>query len=322
MKNTPKKKPEKSSAKKPADDRSRQFDDIGLEPPKIYRDTQAYRNQQKQRQAQSAPKRKSRREPENLTRQERRARESKRRKKKNLLRKIILWFVFIMGILGVGVVLSLTMFFSITEITVQNNERYTTEEIISQCPIDVGENLFMADTKNASELLERNLPYIYNAEIKRKLPDKLLINITECEPSYYIINEDETYLLLDDNFKVLETSAQEGSGMRLDNAELAVANAGQVAELADENVYASLQTMAQCLKDNSFTQFTGMYSYGLTENYLVYDNRITFKLGTTEELEKKIFQGLATCEKLDETTPNVEGELNITGGKQIYFTEK
>lgn len=304
------------------------FDDLGLEPPKIYRDTQAYKKQQERLAQEKRSKKNSSKtsgkksQQESMTRAERRAHETKKRKKKNLLRKLFMWFITAVMLIGVGIVLSLTVFFKIGEVSVVGNERYDTEEILSQCSIDVGENLFMSDTENAERMLERNLPYIYQADIKRKLPDKIVINITEAQPSYYITNEDETYLLLDDNFKVLETAAEEAGKMEIISTEITSAPTGQTIEFADENISESLKIISQTIRENGFTEFTGISSEGLNNNYIIYDRRITFKLGTTQDLEKKIYQGLATCKELDETSPNVEGEITITGGKQIYFTEK
>ncbi len=318
----------KSPKTKPERSQKSDFDDLGLEPPKIYKDTQAYKKQQerlaKERRENKSKRRNERKaQQENLTRNERRAIETKKRKKKNLVHKIITWFIICVLLAGVGIVLSLTVFFKIGDISVEGNERYLTEEILSQCSIDIGENLFMSDTNNAKRLLEKNLPYIYNAEVKRKLPDKIIITVEETQPIYYILNSDEeTYTLLDDNFKVLESASENTGKMEITLAEIASAVPGEKIEFADENVSSSLDILAGTIRDNGFTEFTGISSEGLNNNYVIYDSRITFKLGTTQDLEKKMYQGLTTCKELDETSPNVEGELTISGGKQIYFTEK
>ena len=124
--------------------------DLGLEPPKLYRDSQ------KKIVAADSKQRKSKQ----LSRNEKRQKDTKRRKKRNKLRKFLLWFLAVVVIASVGVVLSLTAFFGIENITVSGNARYTEEEILNQCLIGTGENLFLADVKSASDMLELNLPYI------------------------------------------------------------------------------------------------------------------------------------------------------------------
>lgn len=286
--------------------------DLGLEPPKIYRDSQ-----KKMVNSDTRKKRKGQ-----LSRNEKRQKDTKRRKKRNKLRKFLLWMLAVIAIAAVGVVLSLTAFFGIENITVTGNARYTEEEILNQCSISSGENLFLADTKGASDMLELNLPYIYTAEIKRKLPSTIELVITESEPAYYIANKDKTYILLDDNFKVLETEAEKAGGIAVKKAEVTEAFPGRHIGFKNEDTAECLKKLSQAVKDNNIDEITAIYSNSISDNYVVYDNRIEFKLGTCDDLEQKIYQGLASCKQLNDSNPNAKGVMTIKGGKQIYFTEK
>jgi len=291
--------------------------DLGLEPPKIYRETQRQANNLVQKTQSKSQKKQP------MTKQEKRQKDNKKRKKRNTFRKISIWLLVIITLLAVGVVLSLTVFFNITEVTVVGeSKKYASEEILAQCTIDTGENLFLADTKTAKSMLEQNLPYIYNAEIKRKLPYTIEITVTDAVPAYSIRNKDKTYTLLDDNFKVLETEAEKAQGISILKADISKADAGFTIQFKDENIGDCLTRLAQAVKDNNFDTITAVYSNNISDNYVVYDGRIDFKLGTCDNLENKIYQGLAACEKLNQSNPNAKGTMNITGGKSIYFTEK
>ena len=79
--------------------------------------------------------------------------------------------------------------------------------------------------------------------------------------------------------------------------------------------------MARAVSDNNITEITAIYSNSISDNYLVYDNRIEFKIGTCDNIENKLYQGLTACEQLNESSPNVSGVMTLDGGKQIYFTE-
>ncbi len=286
--------------------------DLGLEPPKIYRDSQ--------KKMVNSDKRKKRKGQ--LSRNEKRQKDTKRRKKRNKLRKFLLWMLAVVAIAAVGVVLSLTAFFGIENITVTGNARYTEEEILNQCSIGSGENLFLADTKGASDKLELNLPYIYTAEIKRKLPSTIELVITESEPAYYIANKDKTFILLDDNFKVLETEAEKAGGIAVKKAKVTEAFPGRHIGFENEDTAECLKKLSQAVKDNNIDEITAIYSNSISDNYVVYDNRIEFKLGTCDDLEQKIYQGLASCKQLNDSNPNAKGIMTINGGKQIYFTER
>lgn len=307
-KQPPKRKPKKNNI-------NSSLDDLGLEPPRIYRDSQ--RSIQERRNASSQKTSKS----NNLTRSQRRAAETKKRKKRSLFRKIMAWFAVVVFIIALGAILSLTVFFHIQDVTVSGNKRYKTEEILAQCTIDKGENLFMVDTKSSEEQLEKSLPYIYNAEIKRKLPYTIEIGITEAKPAYSIKNKDKTYILLDDSFKVLELNAKKQKGIKISRASVKSAVAGNKIIFNNKDIGNCLIQLSKTVKENNFKEITSIYSNNISDNYVVYDGRIRFKLGNCDDLQSKIYKGLAACEQLNESSPNVKGTMTISGDKSVYFTE-
>lgn len=293
--------------KRKTESRQSDFSSLGLDPPKIYRESQNENN---------------RREKLELTRGERRTKQSKKRKKRNKLRKILIWTVVIISFFAVGVVLSLTMFFDISAVVASGSKIYSKDEIKTACSIEVGENLFLADTKKAEAMIEANLPYVYEAEITRELPGTINIKVTDASPVYSIKKTDKTYILLDDNFKVLETDAKKAKGVFVNKADIKSADSGKPIVFNDNDIGNCLKSLAKTIKDNNFTVITSIYSNSITDNYVVYDNRISFKLGNCDNLEDKIYKGLAACEKLNESNPNARGTMTVSGGKSIYFTEK
>lgn len=316
---TPKKRKTKSkSPAKKATQQSRQtnLDDLGLEPPKIYRETQRqiYENMPS-----SAAYKKNN---TGLSKTEKRVRDNKKRKKKNAFRKFLIWASAIVLFVSIGTVLSLTVFFNINNITITGSEKYSKSDIMAQCTIDKGENLFLADTKKAKATLEQNLPYIYNAKIKRKLPDTIEIKITEAAPAYSIKCSDKTFILLDDRFKVLELGAQKAQGIRISKAKVKTSVLGKEIVFENEDIHDSLVSLAKCVKENNFKEITAIYSNNISDNYVVYDGRIKFRLGNCDDLTGKIYQGLAACEQLNESNPSVKGTMTILGDKSVYFTEE
>lgn len=319
MKKSQKKRTKRTSTK-PIKGHEQSFDDLGIEPPKIYRDTQ--------RSVYSPQRGTDRRRPtgnsksNNLTHAEKRQKDNKKRKKRNKFRKVLIWLVVIVAFAATGTVLSLTVFFQIDTIEVKGETNYELDEILAQCTIDKGENLFLSDTNTAKQMLEQNLPYIYNAEIKRKLPYTIEIQITTAQPAYSIMNKDKTYILLDDRFKVLEEGAEKAEGITIQKAEIESAAAGMTIVFKDTDVGDCLSKLAGAVNENSFKEITAIYCNNISDNYVVYDGRIEFKLGTCDNLEKKIYQGLTACSELNNTNPNAQGIMTITGDKSLYFTEK
>ena len=134
--------------------------------------------------------------------------------------------------------------------------------------------------------------------------------------------DDNTYILLDDNFKVLEKGAQMATGTVINKTDIKSAVAGHKIEFKNSDVGTCLERLAKSIKDNNFTEITAIYSKNISENYVVYDNRITFKLGNSKDLDSKIMKGLMACDKLNDSNPNATGTMTITTDKAIYFTEE
>ena len=291
----------------------------GLEPPKIYK------NNQKTNNTSSVQKNNQRKRSVNSkkTIQQQRLDENKRRKQKKITRKIILYCSLAIAVAAVIVFLSLTVFFKIQTISISGNEIYSKKEISAVLPIEKEKNLFLADTKSAEAKLEENLPYIYEADIERKFPSTIRVDILETPQIYALKNEDKTYTLLDDNFKVLEVNAKKKpkKSITIKKAKLKTAVSGQKAQFADKKAEENLSKLIKAVKDMKLDKISALYSVDINNNYIVYDGRITIKLGEADKLENKINSALAAIEKIEEQNPQAEGELTVGSGKQIYFTE-
>ena len=111
-------------------------------------------------------------------------------------------------------------------------------------------------------------------------------------------------------------------GIELKKIAFSDVSPGKTAKLTNEELLSDLQVMMQTVTSLKLKEVTAIYSESLVNNYVVYDNRITIKLGETKDIEDKIFTALTAIEKLNDTAPDAEGTLTATNSKQIYFTEK
>ena len=110
--------------------------------------------------------------------------------------------------------------------------------------------------------------------------------------------------------------------MLIRKASISAVSPGEIITLGDEQMQKDILTMANYIKKENLDEITSIYSTDINNNYIVYSGRITFKLGSTENLENKIYKALAATQQLNETKPKAEGEMTISDGKQVYFTEK
>ena len=99
--------------------------------------------------------------------------------KKLKRKKIFFRFILLIFLLSMSMMLALkTTFFNIKSIKVLGNNKISRDIIVSGSLINIGENIFKISTKSGEKSLY-NLPYIKNVQIKRKFPNKIIIEIEE-----------------------------------------------------------------------------------------------------------------------------------------------
>lgn len=101
-----------------------------------------------------------------------------RNKKKKPKKSRLFFLVFILLILSIFYIVFETSFFHVKEILVDNNKILTDNYIKEKTKINNNYNIFLIDIENIKNNLEKEI-YVKKAEIKRKLPDKIIINIEE-----------------------------------------------------------------------------------------------------------------------------------------------
>ena len=113
------------------------------------------------------------------------------------LSKVIIPLVSIgaLGLIGYMALsyLCTSPYFSIQQIIVSGEKRLTDIEVLNMAKIDIGMNLLTVNLKEASKRIEQH-PWIENAQLKRKLPQKIFIHITERDP-IAMINLDRLHLI-------------------------------------------------------------------------------------------------------------------------------
>lgn len=135
-------------------------------------------------------------EQERLRNQKKRnvAKKAKRKKRKrNMLLYDIIFIVLIVGTLAI---LSVTVLFNISEITINGNEKYTDDQVIAASGVNIGDNLIRLDIGSAENGILQNLIYVDDVNVSRSFPNRLTVDITTAVPmaaiytnaSYYVIS--------------------------------------------------------------------------------------------------------------------------------------
>lgn len=91
-------------------------------------------------------------------------------------------------------------------IAVNGNEKLNINQIKKLTSIGVGKNLFQYNLKDIEENIKSN-PYIKYVEVKRKIPNQLIINIKE-NTEDFIINLDKKYLYIQNDGLILSEKSK------------------------------------------------------------------------------------------------------------------
>lgn len=134
----------------------------------------------------------------------RRSRRRRRRGRFGFLYKL-LSIVLILAAIVAGCI----VFFRVEEVTVIGSTVYTDEEIIAAAEVELGDNLFLIGKIATGTKIVNRLPYIDTVNVRRALPDTLVITVTECTPVGVLEGEEGTWWVIDSMCKLLECGGNE-----------------------------------------------------------------------------------------------------------------
>lgn len=223
-------------------------------------------------------------------------------------RRLMIGFVtFLILLLAVGVVLSLTVLFPIKEIRVTGSGVYTEKQVVNACGITVGENLFTASQKKCEAALRRQLPYIESASLEKEIAGVLTIVVTDAEEyAAYAVGND--YYLVSKSGHVLDRQPDAPKDLVTvitDDAKLAV---GEDVTFESQKTGELVDRLMVLAGQNGLTWNT----IDLTDDLSITvktEGRFLVDLGTSNYLENKVKHLAAMIEAVE---PEKTGRINLS----------
>ena len=114
--------------------------------------------------------------------------------------------LFCVALIIAAVIGAITLFFKTEKIIVEGNQRYTEQQVIEAAGLQLGSNLYLMNKYDHAQAIFQNLPYVERASINRKLPDTLVIEVSECTAAASVPAEGGAWLM-SVNGKLLEKSS-------------------------------------------------------------------------------------------------------------------
>lgn len=135
------------------------------------------------------------------------ARKNKRGRRRNRGRFSFLYVLLSFFLIAAALLAGSFVFFRADSITVEGNQRYTSQEIIDAAQVKQGDNLFRINRPRAVNRILSALPYIRDVSILPALPNRLVISVTESQPTASIQGA-QGWFLMDARGKLLEQGGE------------------------------------------------------------------------------------------------------------------
>ncbi len=177
-------------------------------------------------------------------------------------------------------------FFQVSEIAVEGTTALTVDKVISLSGIQTGDNFFYLDTWNAKKDLEQN-PFVEDVKIRRMLPNKVTIAVTERKSIGYIVTTDG-YIQVGEDGRLLAIQ------QTLSNYDLPVISGIDLSELPaiggfieNEKLKQALEILQNC--DQSLLDNIAELNVGQEYYILAYTNqKLEVRLGGLDNIEQRL----------------------------------
>ncbi len=248
---------------------------------------------------------------------------SKNRKKRKRIIRLSLFVFFLVAILFSAVLLISQVFCKIDSVDVkytnkaENSKRYyTNKEIELNSSIEKGDNLLFLSSADVSRKIEKNLPYISTAIVKKDFPSGVIIELTECKKVYSFNG-----ILADENGKFIE-KAEGNDNVEIKCKKVDVTAIGEKIKIGNDTdkILDYLELIRKSGMNITKADFTKM-----SDIYMTYDDRIEIHIGKMSDEAngvtawKKLQLAKKSLDAEDEQNPNQKGTLNMTISKKAYF---
>lgn len=244
------------------------------------------------------------------------------KKKKNMQRRkrIITVISLIIILLSILVLILFSGLFNIKKITVINNSKITTEEIIKNSTLAVGNNMFKTLNTTIRENIKKN-PYIEDVKITKKLDGEIILDIKERTPTYMLQREND-YVYINNQGYILEISQTPLDLPIIRGNKTQELTPGGRLEVDDLKKLDTVIQIMEAAKSNGINEIITTIDISDGNNFIleILNENKTVQFGDGTDINVKILWIVALVEK----EKGIAGEivLNVPDIKKVYFREK
>ena len=221
-----------------------------------------------------------------------------------------------------ALVFGMSIFFRVAGIEVTGNEFYSDEEIIAASGIEEGDNLFFINRITAITRIRARLPYVESAAIRRTLPNRLEIEVSESSAIAWV-NTDAGAWAIDRGCKLLGAISDTEAAALIEVAGLrAIAPQSGEFIAPGEAETPKVGYLADILRQISLLGMSGDVSTvdisDVSSPSFWYQGRFRVRLGSNENLEYKFRLLQSAVTKLK---PGDSGTLDLSIDERAHLIQ-
>lgn len=250
--------------------------------------------------------------------------QEKKKRSRNKKIKFVLKITLLLAIIVGGITFAMVSpIFDIKSIEVKNNNKVSTEKIISLSQLKQGENIFRFISSNVEKSIKENA-YIENVKIHRKLPDKIQIEVEERKHSFsvdflgqYAYINTQGYIL-----EISSDSAQKTIIHGISTKEEEVVVGKRLGEDDLEKLEDAIKIIHSAKEYNLDTKVTSI-DISNKNNYTMYlqEEQKKVYLGNNSNLSNKILYVNAIIEQEKGKTGEIFANGDLNNKFKVYFRE-
>ena len=243
---------------------------------------------------------------------------------KRKVKRVLFYAATLLLVVSVCIVLSLTVFFKIDEITVEGETRYKTEDIIASCMIEQGDNLILCRTSPGESNIWQKFPYIESVSIRKKLFNGIVISVEEAVPST-VIESGGKYVILSESGKIIDITdkKQEDIPMIL-GAKLQTPKLSSSVRYKDENMEEYINEILTCADKYGFGTLKIIDISNLSKIVLEHKKGLHIIIGTPDNIDHKLKTARKVIDKgvSESDTGTLDVSLSASDGGKSYFNSQ
>lgn len=244
---------------------------------------------------------------------------TRRMRRRNRMRPLYGLLVTVL-VIGVGVALSMTVFFNISTIEIAGDApQYTAEDVAKASGVHTGDNMMRLNREEVEQNVLDHLVFVEDVTVKKEFPDVLVITVTPSQAAFNVTDDSGT-LQVSAAGKILKNSPESDASLpTITGYDPSVREPGKMLAAKDSQKEYIFKTISARIAKGLEYPIT---SIDLSDKYalvLTFDSRIEFAVGNWNELDYKITLAETVLAQLpaDKT-----GFLSMVGDHQCSYRDK